>query len=74
MHGNEILYDGSNTQKRLWLEKNRPINWLPEWYKSEDMSAATRNGEGKKLRRTVRLRFFGPTEVLAEQVGNLSTT
>ena len=73
VHGNEILYDGSNTQKRLWLEKNRPINWLPEWYKSEDMSAATRNGEGKKLRRTVRLRFFGPTEVLAEQVGNLST-
>ena len=35
-------YDGSNTKKREWLERNRPVNWLPEWRKSQDMREAVR--------------------------------
>ena len=58
-------YDGSNIDKRAWLERHRPVGWKTEWLKSEDMSAAASPGD--KLRRAVRLRFFNNQEVLAEQ-------
>ena len=57
-------YDGSNTDKRAWLEEHRPINWKTEWDKSEDMSEAAADG----LMRCVRLRFHNHHDVLAEQV------
>ena len=59
-------YDGSNTDKRSWLERHRPVGWKTEWLKSEDMSDAASPGD--KLRRAVRLRFFNNQEVLAERV------
>ena len=59
-------YDGSNKDKRAWLRRHRPVDWKSEWIKSEDMSDATRQGDG--LRRAVRLRFFNNRDVLAERV------
>ena len=59
-------YDGSNTGKRAWLQRHRPVDWKTEWLKSEDMSDAVRQGDG--LRRAVRLRFFNNRDVLAERV------
>ena len=60
-------FDGSNTDKRAWLEKYRPVGWKVEWDKTEDMSDAVK--EGDDLRRAVRLRFHNHRDVLAEQVG-----
>ena len=62
----EPAFDGSNQEKRAWLEKNRPVNWIEEWIKSEDMSEAT--GEGDDLKRCVQFRFFNNRDVIAEQV------
>ena len=62
-------FDGSNTDKRAWLEKHRPVGWKVEWDKTEDMSDAVK--EGEDLRRAVRLRFHNHRDVLAEQVGFL---
>ena len=62
-------YDGSNTAKRAWLERHRPVGWKTEWLKSEDMSDAASPGD--KLRRAVRLRFFNNQEVLAERVSSI---
>ena len=62
-------FDGSNTDKRAWLEKHRPVGWKVEWDKTEDMSDAVK--EGDYLRRAVRLRFHNHRDVLAEQVGFL---
>ena len=62
----EADYDGSNKDKRAWLERHRPVDWKSEWIKSEDMSDATSQGDG--LRRAVRLRFFNNRDVLAERV------
>ena len=62
-------FDGSNTDKRAWLEKHRPVGWKVEWDKTEDMSDAVK--EGDDLRRAVRLRFHNHRDVLAEQVGFL---
>ena len=59
-------YDGSNTAKRAWLEKHRPVGWKNEWLKSEDMSDAA--GPGDKLRRAVRLRFYNNNDVIPERV------
>ena len=59
-------FDGSNQEKRAWLEKNRPVNWIEEWIKSEDMSEATWEGDG--LKRCVQFRFFNNRDVIAEQV------
>ena len=68
----EPEYDGSNFDKRAWLENQRPVGWRTEWDKSVDMSDAVKEGreEGKKsgLRRAVRLRFYNNMDVLAEQV------
>ena len=68
----EPEYDGSNFDKRAWLENHRPVGWRTEWDKSVDMSDAVKEGreEGKKsgLRRAVRLRFYNNMDVLAEQV------
>ena len=58
-------YDGNNEQKRRWLEENRPVNWLSEWKKSYDMTAA---GEGGKIKRAVRLRRVNRNLVIPEQV------
>ena len=63
-------YDGSNTDKRSWLERHRPVGWKTEWLKSEDMSDAASPGD--KLRRAVRLRFFNNQEVLAERVSSIT--
>ena len=63
-------YDGSNTLKRSWLERHRPVGWKTEWLKSEDMSDAASPGD--KLRRAVRLRFFNNQEVLAERVSSIT--
>ena len=62
-------FDGSNTDKRAWLEKHRPVGWKVEWDKTEDMSDAVK--EREDLRRAVRLRFHNHRDVLAEQVGFL---
>ena len=59
-------YDGSNTAKRAWLEKHRPVSWKNEWLKSEDMSDAASPGD--KLRRAVRLRFYNNNDVIPERV------
>ena len=58
-------YNGSNKKKRLWLEKNRPVNWIPEWRKSYDMTAAGKRKGGK---RSVRLRRVSRHLVIPEQV------
>ena len=55
-------YDGSNVNKRIWLEKNRPKNWVPEWRKSPDMSAATGG------RKSIRLRRLSDDLVIPERV------
>ena len=55
-------YDGSNKRKRQWLEKHRPVNWISEWRKTYDMTAAT----GGK--RAVRLRRVNRDLVIPEQV------
>ena len=65
----EPSFDGSNQEKRAWLERNRPVNWIEEWIKSEDMSDAT--GEGDDLTRCVQFRFFNNRDVIAEQVSQL---
>ena len=39
-------YDGSNEKKKAWLLKHRPVNWLPEYRKSYDMSAAAKDRWG----------------------------
>ena len=62
-------YDGSNIDKRSWLELHRPVGWKTEWLKSEDMSDAASPGD--TLRRAVRLRFFNNQEVLAERVSSI---
>ena len=59
-------FDGSNSHKRAWLEKHRPVGWKAEWDKSEDMSDAT--GENDGLRRGIRLRFFNFQDVIPEEV------
>ena len=68
----EPEYDGSNFDKRAWLENHRPVGWRTEWDKSVDMSDAVKEGRevGTKsgLRRAVRLRFYNNMDVLAEQV------
>ena len=56
-------YDGNNEDKRKWLEKKRPVNWLKEWEKSYDMTAA---GDGGK--RAVRLRRVNRNLVIPEMV------
>ena len=55
-------YDGSNQKKRDWLEKFRPKNWLREWRKSPDMSAASGG------RRSIRLRRLSEDLVIPERV------
>ena len=55
-------FNGSNKSKREWLEKHRPVNWISEWRKSYDMTAAT----GGK--RAVRLRRVNRDLVIPEQV------
>ena len=59
-------FDGSNSDKRAWLEEHRPVGWRQEWDKSEDMSDAT--GENDGLRRGIRLRFFNFQDVIPEEV------
>ena len=59
-------YDGNNTVKRNFLEKNRKdiIGWVDEWAKTLDMRAAIFLG-GK---RSIRLRLVNRNKVLTEQV------
>ena len=65
----EPAYDGSNRDKRAWLERTRPVNWLEEWIKSEDMSEATSEEDSlKPLKRSVQFRFFNNRDVTPEQV------
>ena len=60
---NADYYDGNNVMKRKWLEENRPVNWLSEWKKSYDMTAA---GDGGK--QAVRLRRVNRNLVIPELV------
>ena len=62
---NKDAFDGSNKKKREWLEKHRPVNWLPEWRKSYDMSAAGKVEGGK---RSIRLRRVNRNLVIPERV------
>ena len=57
-------FNGSNQSKKKWLEKHRPVNWISEWRKSYDMTAAV----GGK--RAVRLRRINRNLVIPEQVIN----
>ena len=41
-------YDGSNLQKRQYLEETKPVGWLDEWMKSVDMFAANTYSDSKK--------------------------
>ena len=61
-------FDGSNTQKRARLEREREklVGWKTEWEKSEDIREAS--SEGDDLKRSMRLRFFNFQDVIAEQV------
>ena len=61
-------FDGSNTQKRARLEREREklVGWKTEWDKSEDNREAS--SEGDDLKRSMRLRFFNFQDVIAEQV------
>ena len=67
-------YDGSNRKKRQWLERHRPINWVPEWYKSHDMSAAVMYDEDGEMivdedvHRCIRMRRVNKDLVIPEQV------
>ena len=58
-------YDGNNEKKRRWLERHRPANWVSEWRKSYDMTAA---GKSKGAKRSVRLRRINRNLVIPEQV------
>ena len=58
-------YDGNNQMKRKWLERYRPANWIPEWRKSYDMTAAGKRKGGK---RSVRMRRINRNMVIPEQV------
>ena len=62
---NNEKYDGSNKKKREWLEKHRPVNWISEWRKSYDMTAAAEGGK-----RSVRLRRVNRNLVIPERVRN----
>ena len=59
----EPVFDGSNEDKRAWLEKMRMPGWLTEWIKTEDMS----DGASEDSSRSIRLRFINPEEVIVEQ-------
>ena len=48
------------------MEKNRPVNWLPEWFKSVDTSEAATEEEDYLIR-SVRLRRVNPSLVIPEQ-------
>ena len=43
-------FDGNNRVKRDWLAKIRMQGWLPEWFKSEDMSEAHSDDSNLSLR------------------------
>ena len=61
-------FDGSNTDKRSYLETMRMPGWLTEWFKTEDLSEATSNEEAEddlKIRIS-RLRFINIEEVIAD--------
>ena len=60
---NNDWYNGSNKKKKEWLEKHRPVNWIPEWRKSYDMTAAAEGGK-----RSVRLRRVNRNLVIPERV------
>ena len=66
---NAEYYDGNNSVKRLFLEKNRKdiVGWIDEWNKTLDMRAAMFLG-GK---RSIRFRLVNRNKVLAEQVKHL---
>ena len=66
-------FDGSNTQKRARLEREREklVGWKTEWEKSEDIREAS--SEGDDLKRSMRLRFFNFQDAIAEQVPLVNT-
>ena len=62
-------FDGSNKNKRAWLEEHRPVGWREEWDKSEDMSDAIReSSKARKLKRGILYRFFNSQDVIPEEV------
>ena len=59
-------------EKRAWLLKYKPVDWLPEYRKTYDMTDAVEyDDEGKMYGggiRTVRLRRVNRNLVIPEQV------
>ena len=60
-------YNGDPSNKRNYLEKFRPIDWLQEWHKTPDMRDV---GDNQSLLRGGRFRFFNGIieDIMIEEV------
>ena len=60
-------YNGDPSNKRNYLEKFRPIDWLQEWHKTPDMREV---GDNQSLLRGGRFRFFNGIieDIMIEEV------
>ena len=65
LYVNNEDYDGNNLEKRAWLLRERPVDWRPEYRKSQDM---TEVGKDRSRRRSVRIRRLNRDTVVPEQV------
>ena len=61
-------YDGGVLEIREFLQKTRPVNWVDEWLKVEDMmSAKGMQHMGKQESWQIKFRLINPNTVLARQ-------
>ena len=63
----DSIFDGDPSHKRRYLEENTPIDWLPEWYKTQDMRDV---GNDPSLFRGGRFRFYNSIvdDIMIEEV------
>ena len=63
----DAIFDGDPSHKRCYLEENTPIDWLPEWYKTQDMRDV---GHDLSLFRGGRFRFYNGIvdDIMIEEV------
>ena len=65
-----VLFNGDPIHKRTFLETYRPVDWLPEWYKTLDMTDVAKD---PNLLRGGRIRFYNVNieDIMIEEVEHL---